>query len=64
MDKFGPTDYHAKPLRARAATLSEMEDLLIDCYDAAHKDSTAGWEVFDLVKTFVFDHTIYIGEKI
>ncbi len=64
MDKFEPGDYTAKATSARPATLAEMDDLLIDCYNAAHTTAgNPGFEVFQIVETFVFDHTHYTQEK-
>jgi hypothetical protein len=39
---------------ARPATLSELEDLLLDCHEKASQDKP--WEVFNCVENFVFDH--------
>ncbi len=63
MDKFKPGDYTATAERARPATLSEQDDLLLDCYEAASSDGAAGWTVFQIVEAFVFDHTHYSKEK-
>ena len=45
---------------ARPATLSEMEDLLMDCYDAAITGGeTKHWTIFQIVEAYVIDHTHY-----
>ncbi len=47
-----------KAERARPNTLGGLEDLLMDCYNAAHGADSA-WPVFSIVESFVFDHILF-----
>ncbi len=59
-DKLTREQMLPKAERARAATLSELEDLLMDCYDAATEGGErAHWALFKIVEAYVFDHVHY-----
>ncbi len=63
--QLSPIDMLPKAVRARPPTLSELEDLLMDCYEAASPQGTegeainTGYTVFQIVEAFVFDHVHY-----
>ncbi len=59
-EKLTREDMLPKAVRARPPTLSELEDLLMDCYDAATEGGErAHWALFQIVEAFVFDHVHY-----
>lgn len=63
-EPFSAQDFMPTADAARPATLSELEDLLMDAYETAQAGGTgAAWKVFSKVEAFVFDHVHFAKER-